>query len=94
MNPRKFLNALFDVALKKAHPKVCLPPYLAKNKFFGRTLVFGAGKASAAMAQIVEHELSGKIEGLVVTPDYSDSVYTNNIKGMVENAIIARRKNL
>ncbi len=67
MNPRKFLNALFDVALKKAHPKVCLPPYLAKNKFCGRTFVFGAGKAAAAMAQIVEYELSGKIEGLVVT---------------------------
>ena len=30
----------------------------------------------------------------IIKKDYSDSVYTNNIKGMVENAIIARRKNL
>ena len=67
MNPREFLNILFDLAVQKAHPKVCLPPFLDKNKLCGRTLVFGAGKASAAMAQAVENELPGKIEGLVVT---------------------------
>ena len=37
-------------------------------------------------------ELENDLE--IIKKDYSDSVYTNNIKGMVENAIIARRKNL
>ena len=35
MSPREFLNTIFDVAVQKAHPKVCLPPFLDKNKFCG-----------------------------------------------------------
>ena len=67
MNHKKFLNSLFKVAVAKAQPKECMPPYLHKKQFLGRTIVFGAGKASANMAQIVEKNLSIDLEGLVVT---------------------------
>ena len=73
MNPEKFLYTLFKVAISVAQPKECIPPFLTKNKFTGRTIVFGVGKASANMAQVVEKHLSGNIEGLIVTR-YNHSV--------------------
>ena len=54
MDPRKFLKSLFKIAVAKAQPGECVPQYLSKLDFKERTLVFGAGKASAAMAQAVE----------------------------------------
>ena len=58
MDPHKFLNSLFEIAVAKVQPEQCVPPFLSKLNFRGRTLVFGAGKASAAMAQSVEQHTS------------------------------------
>ncbi len=58
MDPRKFLNSLFEIAVAKAHPRQCVPPFLSKLNFEERIVVFGAGKASAAMAQVVEQHTS------------------------------------
>jgi glycerate 2-kinase len=57
---------LFDVAVAAAAPCRCVPWNLpAQPK--GRTIVIGAGKASAAMAQAVEASWPGALSGLVVT---------------------------
>ncbi|GIT02973.1 MAG: hypothetical protein CM1200mP28_02320 [Deltaproteobacteria bacterium] len=45
MDPRKFLNSLFEIAVAKAQPRQCVPPFLSKLDFAERTVVFGAGKA-------------------------------------------------
>ena len=79
MNPQKFLNSLFEIAVAKAQPVECIPPYLSKLDFTERTLVFGAGKASAAMAQAVEQYTSATLEGLVITR-YGYAVECQQIK--------------
>ncbi len=79
MDPRKFLKALFEIAVAKARPEVCVPQYLSKLDFTERTLVFGAGKASAAMAQAVEQYTSATLEGLVITR-YGYAVECEQIK--------------
>jgi len=65
-DPRKLLLALFDAAVAAAQPALCLPPHLPPRPK-GRTLVIGAGKASAAMARALEDHWDGPLEGLVVT---------------------------
>jgi glycerate 2-kinase len=63
---RPLLRAMFDAAVAAAQPALCLPPHLpAPPK--GRTIVIGAGKASAAMARALEDHWPGPLEGLVVT---------------------------
>lgn len=66
VNPGIFLRELFDVAVAAADPLVCVPPHLPEPPV-GRTVVLGAGKASAAMAKAVEDNWSGELTGLVVT---------------------------
>ncbi|WP_380052240.1 glycerate kinase [Falsihalocynthiibacter sp. SS001] len=66
MTPEKFLRSLFDAALWAADPFTAVPAYLPKRPK-GRTVVVGAGKASARMAQAVEAEW-GACEGLVIVP--------------------------
>ena len=44
---------MFDAAVGAANPMVCVPPHLPKAPS-GRTIVLGAGKASAMMAKAVE----------------------------------------
>ncbi len=69
--PRQFLEHLFNAAVKRALPLhntaayLPTPPKLGK----GRTIVIGAGKAGASMAQAVEAlwPLDAPLEGLVVT---------------------------
>ena len=57
---------MLDAALAAADPAGCVPPHLpAPPK--GRTVVVGAGKAAAAMAQAVELNWKGPLSGLVVT---------------------------
>ena len=57
---------MFDAAVAAASANVRIPPYLpAPPK--GRTIVVGAGKASAAMAKAVENAWSAPLSGLVVT---------------------------
>jgi len=68
-NPHTFLRHLFDVAVAAADPQVCIPAHLPEPPMqsTGRTVVIGAGKASAAMAKAVEDNWSGDLSGLVVT---------------------------
>ena len=63
---RPLLRSLFDAAVAAAQPALCLARELpARPK--GRTVVIGAGKASAAMARALEDHWDGPLEGLVVT---------------------------
>jgi hydroxypyruvate reductase len=66
---RPLLRAMFDAAIAAAQPALCLPPHLPPRPepSKGRTLVIGAGKASAAMAQALEDHWDGPLEGLVIT---------------------------
>ena len=65
-DPAALLRRMFDAAVAAAQPAVCLPPHLPSTPK-GRTIVIGAGKASAAMARALEDHWSGPLEGLVVT---------------------------
>ena len=61
------MHELFQVAVKAADPRVCLPPYLPEPPE-GKVTVIGAGKASAAMAAAVEQAWpTADIQGCVVT---------------------------
>ena len=60
------LRSLFDAAVAAAQPALCLPRHLPPPPK-GRTIVIGAGKASAAMARSLEQHWEGPLEGLVVT---------------------------
>ena len=64
--PRALLAAMFSAAVESAKPEHCVPRNLPA-KPTGRTLVIGAGKASAAMARALEQHWPGALEGLVVT---------------------------
>ena len=64
--PRQLLKAMFDAAVGAASPKRRIPAYLPPPPK-GRTVVIGAGKASAAMAKAVEDHWPGPLSGLVVT---------------------------
>ncbi len=66
MKTTSFLNQLCDAAIAAAQPAVCLPAHLPPRPK-GRTIVVGAGKASAAMAAAVEANWDGPLEGLVLT---------------------------
>ena len=63
---REFLRALFAAAIAAADPAKIVPPHLPPPPK-GRTIVLGAGKASAAMAKAVEDHWPGPLSGLVVT---------------------------
>ena len=57
---------MFDAAIAAAQPAHNVPPHLPQPPT-GRLVVIGAGKASAAMARVVEDHWSGELAGLVVT---------------------------
>src|SRR5438874_5541205 len=63
---RETLRALFDAALAAADPVRAIAGHLPRP-VAGRTVVVGAGKASAAMACAFEKAWSGPLEGLVIT---------------------------
>jgi hydroxypyruvate reductase len=63
---KEFLRQMFDAAIASAQPAVCIPPHLPEVPR-GRLIVVGAGKASAAMARVVEDQWQGPLSGLVVT---------------------------
>ncbi len=63
---RKQLRSLFDAALTAVDPMTAVPQFLpAKPK--GKTIVIGAGKASARMALALEQHWDGPLDGMVVT---------------------------
>lgn len=65
---RQLLRSLFDAAVAAAQPSLCLPAHLPEPPPpGGRTVVIGAGKASAEMARALEACWPGPLEGLVVT---------------------------
>ncbi|UCH73916.1 MAG: glycerate kinase [Rhodospirillales bacterium] len=65
-DPGELLQRMFAAAVAAAAPDACMPPHMpARPK--GRTVVIGAGKASAAMARAVEMNWPGELSGLVVT---------------------------
>ncbi|MGZ8287784.1 MAG: glycerate kinase type-2 family protein [Telluria sp.] len=66
MSPSTLLRNMFNAAVDAAQPSHCLPPHLPPPPR-GRTLVIGAGKASAEMARVVEQHWPGELAGLVVT---------------------------
>lgn len=68
--PKDLLRALFDAAVAAADPMAVLPRHLPeppKGGTGGRTVVVGAGKASARMAEALEAAWDGPLEGLVIT---------------------------
>jgi glycerate 2-kinase len=68
-DPASFLRELFSTAVAAALPQEAVARHLPPPPK-GRTIVIGAGKASAAMAQSLEQHWQGPIEklsGLVVT---------------------------
>jgi glycerate 2-kinase len=65
-SPEAFLRRLFQAAIDSASPNRCVPPALPEPPR-GRTVVVGAGKAAAAMAQALESRWEGDVSGLVVT---------------------------
>ncbi len=65
-SPRDLLQAMFAAAVNAAQPEHCIPRWLPAPPA-GRTVVIGAGKASAAMAQALERHWPGALSGLVVT---------------------------
>lgn len=66
--PAEILRALFDRAVSRALPELVVPEHLPSPPK-GRTVVVGAGKASAAMAKVVEEAwpTEAPISGLVIT---------------------------
>lgn len=67
-DPRHLLRAMFDAAVDAASPALRVPAHLPPLPK-GRTVVVGAGKASASMARAVEDHWPGPLSGLVVTRD-------------------------
>jgi len=65
-NPRRLLRSMFDAAVGAASPKLRIPGHLPPPPK-GKTIVVGAGKASAAMAKAVEDAWPKPLSGLVVT---------------------------
>ena len=63
---REFLENLFRTAVERAQPALAVSRFLPK-KPMGRTIVIGAGKASAQMARAFEEAWDGPLSGLVVT---------------------------
>jgi glycerate 2-kinase len=65
-DPCDLLRQLFHAAVDAVDPLTVVPPHLPPPPA-GRTIVFGAGKASARMALALEQHWTGSLEGLVVT---------------------------
>jgi hydroxypyruvate reductase len=78
VSPREALRALFQAAVDAALPDRILPGHLPVPPA-GRTLVLGAGKASAAMAAALEAHWPGELSGLVITR-YGHAVHCDRIE--------------
>ena len=63
---QQFLLEMFAAAVESVSAAATVPRYLPPAAS-GRTIVIGAGKAAASMAQAVESHWSGSLSGRVVT---------------------------
>lgn len=63
---KHLLRRMFEAAVASAQPARVLPPHLPLPPR-GRTIVIGAGKASASMARVLEQHWGTGLQGLVVT---------------------------
>ncbi len=66
IDPRALFTSLFDAAVSAADPAVVIRDFLPARPR-GRTIVIGAGKASAQMAAAFEAAWGDPVEGVVVT---------------------------
>jgi glycerate 2-kinase len=66
MQPRDFLTSLFASAVRAAEPLNGIKAHLPARPR-GRTVVIGAGKGAAQMAQALETVWDGPLQGVVVT---------------------------
>ncbi|MEP5008368.1 glycerate kinase, partial [Roseobacter sp.] len=66
MTDRAILTDLFDAAVAAADPLQALTPHMPKPPK-GRTIVIGAGKGAAQLAQAFETLWEGALSGVVVT---------------------------
>ncbi|HLR77968.1 MAG TPA: glycerate kinase, partial [Burkholderiaceae bacterium] len=64
--PDTLLSEMFAAAVDAARPERNLARHLPARPR-GRVIVIGAGKASAAMARVVEQHIEGPVSGCVVT---------------------------
>ncbi|MBN9475161.1 MAG: hydroxypyruvate reductase [Bordetella sp. SCN 67-23] len=65
-DPRRLLEGLFDAAVRSALPRHRMAAHLPPAPR-GRTVVVGAGKAAASMAEELERCWPGELSGVVVT---------------------------
>jgi glycerate 2-kinase len=84
---RRFLEALYRVAVAAAHPANCLAPQLPDPPPIGRLIMLAAGKAAGSMTEIAEaHYLRSmapeRIAGLAVTRRFYERP-TRVVAGMV-----------
>lgn len=66
VDPRPFLRGLFDAAVAAALPERSIRAHLP-HRPKGRTVVVGAGKGAAQLAQALERAWDGPLFGVVVT---------------------------
>jgi glycerate 2-kinase len=64
---RDVLQRMLTAAISAADPSTCLPSFLPPPPI-GKTIVVGAGKAGARMAETVEALWDGPLMGLVIVP--------------------------
>ena len=62
------MRALFCAAVASADPERLMDRSLIPDRSAGRTVVVGAGKAAASMAQALEACCPGPLSGVVLTP--------------------------
>ncbi|NQW93746.1 MAG: glycerate kinase [Polaromonas sp.] len=84
LQPKAFLQYLFDVAVKRALPLENMAAYLPAPPIAGRTVVIGAGKAGGSMAQAVEAmwPQDAPLQGLVVTRYHHIPPQPDSLKGL------------
>jgi glycerate 2-kinase len=84
--PRQFLHYLYNAAVQRALPLHNMAAFLPAPPRGGRTLVLGAGKAGAAMAQAVEAlwPQDAPLSGLVVTRYHHIPTRPSGLKQRIE----------
>lgn len=66
MTPRALCQAMFDAAVARAQPSICLPPHLPPPPQDGRLIVLACGKSGAQMTEVCERHY---LDGGLISPD-------------------------